>query len=117
MSRRARDHDDLLFASTYGHVSAIDKRSGDELWRTSLPGTGYLVASMVYEDETLFVGTGGHVFALDPSTGRILWENRMPGLHHGLVQVVTKRSSSVVDVGGLTDGENRGTSGSAAHTS
>ena len=95
MSRRARNHDDVLFVGTYGHVSAVDKRSGNELWRTSLPRTGYMIVSIVYEDDTLFVGSGGHVFALDPTTGDILWRNNLPGLHHGRVLVTTKRASSV----------------------
>ena len=116
MARRAQDHDDLLFVGTYGHVSAIDKRNGDELWRTSLPGTGYMIVSIVYEDETLFVGSGGHVFALDPSRGDILWSNRLPGLHHGRVLVTTKRASSLANMPVLDEGDQTSSGGSAATT-
>ena len=114
MTRRVRNHDDVLFVGTHGHVSALDKRTGNELWRTSLPRTGYMIVSIVYEDETLFVGSGGHVFALDPSNGHILWKNKLPGLHHGRVLVTTKRASSVGTMVLLDDEDRTAASGSAA---
>ena len=32
----------LIYIGTYGHVACIDQQSGKELWRTSLPGVGYV---------------------------------------------------------------------------
>ncbi len=84
---------DLLFAGTHGHVVAIEKGTGETVWATSLPRTGYSVVSIVVEDGLLLCASGGRVFGLDPSTGRIEWSNDMPKLGSGLVYLATERSS------------------------
>lgn len=61
----------LLFAGTHGHVIALDKATGTEVWRTSLPKTGFSVVSIVHEEGRLLCGAGGRVFALDSESGEI----------------------------------------------
>lgn len=73
---------DLLFVGTFGHVRAIDKRTGEERWQISLPGTGYEIVSLLCEGFRVFAGSKGHVFALDARTGAILWTNGLSGLGH-----------------------------------
>lgn len=85
---------DLLFLGTHGHVTALDKRTGREVWRTSLPNTGYRIVSMLVEDGTLFAASRGHVFALDPVNGSILWSNSLPSLGHDHVYMTTARSGA-----------------------
>ena len=83
----------LLFAGTHGHVVALDKRTGQTVWDTSLPRTGYMVVSILLEDGLLFCASGGRTFALDPEDGRIMWDNHMAGLGSGLVYLATEQSS------------------------
>ncbi len=83
----------FLFAGTHGHVVALDKRNGQQVWDTSLPRTGYSVVSIVLDDGLLFCASGGRVFALDPEDGRIMWDNQMPGLGAGLVFLATQASA------------------------
>lgn len=90
---RSTAHLHLLFIGTHGHVAALEKDGGREVWRVSLPGTGYSVVSILYEDDRLFCASGGHVFALDPESGKILWKNTLPSLGHGLVFVTTACSN------------------------
>jgi outer membrane protein assembly factor BamB len=78
-----KDHTDLLFVGTEGHVRAIDKRTGKDVWDTDLPGTGFDIVSLVHEPGVLFAGSKGLLFALDPRTGAILWKNELKGLGHG----------------------------------
>ena len=85
---------DYLFAGTYGHVLALDKATGEAVWNTSLPGTGYSVVSIVLADGNLFCASGGRVFALDPQTGDIVWENGLPGMGMGLVYLTTARTGN-----------------------
>lgn len=73
---------DLLFVGTYGHVRAIDKRTGEDRWQTSLPATGYETVSVLCEGFRVFAGSKGYVFALDARTGEILWTNGLSGLGH-----------------------------------
>lgn len=85
---------DLIFVGTYGHVAAIDKRSGAELWRTSLPRGGFGLVSLLCEDGVLYAGAGGRLYALDQRTGKILWENGLEGLGMDLVCLATVRSTA-----------------------
>jgi len=85
---------DQLYVGTHGHVLALDKQSGESLWATSLPASGYQVVSIIHEDGLLFCGSGGHVYGLDPADGSILWSNDLPGMGHGRVYLATARSST-----------------------
>ena len=86
--------EDLLYVGLHGHVAAIDKRSGVEAWRTSLPDTGYDVVTLLHEDGLLFAVSKGHLFALDAESGRVLWRNRLKGLGHGYALLATTRSAT-----------------------
>lgn len=90
---RSIDPSTALFVGTHGHVVALAKSDGAVIWDTSLPGTGYSVVSLVFEEGRLFCGTGGKVFALDPENGRILWTNALPGLGTGLIYLSTAQSN------------------------
>lgn len=81
--------EDLLFVGTRGYVCALRKDSGEEAWRSSLPGTGHHPVHVVFEDGLLFCGTNGHVLALDPVSGEVLWTNSIPGLGHELICLTT----------------------------
>lgn len=73
---------DLLFIGTFGHAKAIDKRTGDDRWQTSLPGTGYDTVTVICEGFVVYAGSKGYVFGLDARTGAILWTNSLSGLGH-----------------------------------
>jgi len=85
---------DYLFVGTNGHVVALLKKTGEIVWKTSLPKTGYSVVSIVLEENTLFCSTGGRVFALAPDTGEILWENPLKGMGTGLAFITTAASNN-----------------------
>jgi len=110
-------HDHTLFAGTHGHVVAVDKATGETKWQQSLPGTGYAVVSIVYEDGKLFVASGGRVFALDPEDGKLLWENPMKGMGMGGVYLTTAQSNDTEAVMTLLEQQqqqNNASSSSAA---
>ena len=65
----------LLYVGTNGYVRALDQKTGEDVWETSLPGTGFDLVSMLVEGAVLFAGSQGLVFALDATTGAILWKN------------------------------------------
>jgi glucose dehydrogenase len=88
----ARDPFELLFVGTHGYVVAIHRFTGKEVWRASLPGTGWSIVSMLVEDGVLYAATKGHVFALDPATGEIFWENALPGLGNDHACLATMRA-------------------------
>jgi outer membrane protein assembly factor BamB len=84
----------LLFVGTHGHVVAFQKFTGKEVWRTSLPKTGWSLVTLLVEDGVLFASSKGHLFALDPLTGEIFWSNPMSGLGSGHACLATMRQGS-----------------------
>lgn len=86
--------DQLLFLGTHGHVKAVRKDDGSDVWVVSLPGTGYEVVTLLYEDGTLFAGSNGKLFGLDPSDGSILWSNSLSGLGYDHMVLATVRGAS-----------------------
>lgn len=70
----------LLFVGLGGRIAALDRATGEEVWRAELPGTGYQVVAVLHHDGRLFAGTAGNIFALDPVNGAILWRNCLEGL-------------------------------------
>ena len=86
---------DALFIGTHGYVVCVDKWKGHEYWRTSLPGTGYALVTLLFEEGVLYAASAGRLFALDPLSGEMLWENGLKGLGYGFVGLATvKRSLS-----------------------
>ncbi len=86
--------DQLLFAGTHGYVTALNKLTGKEAWRRSLPGTGFSIVTLLFEEGVLYAASGGHVFALNPLNGEIAWENPLQGLGTSALCLATIRSSA-----------------------
>lgn len=76
----------LILTGIKGHVIALDRTTGSELWRTKLKGTDFV--NLVSDGNYIFAGTAGEVFCLDSATGSVLWHNPMKGLGFGLVSLL-----------------------------
>lgn len=86
--------EDFVFAGLTGFVVALDRRSGEEIWRHSLEGSGYGLVSLLLDGDLLLVGAGGRTYALDPFTGDVAWMNRLPGLGFSTVSLATVRGTT-----------------------
>jgi len=72
-----------LYIGIKGHVVAVDRTTGSELWRTHLAGSSY---ATVYSDAGgLYAGAQGKLYSLDRTTGRVLWKNDLSGLGYNLI--------------------------------
>ena len=72
-----------LYIGIKGHVVAIDRATGGEIWRQHLAGASYVT---VHSDAGgLYAGTRGALFCLDRTTGSILWTNSLSGLGYNLI--------------------------------
>src|SRR5438132_1203737 len=72
-----------IYIGIKGHVVAVDRTTGSELWRTHLAGSTYVT---VYTDGGgLFAGTRGRLYCLDRTTGSILWTNELSGLGYNMI--------------------------------
>ncbi len=78
-----------LFVGANGYVTCIDKETGTEVWRTSLPGSGFHFVNVLLEDERVFAGSGGKLYCLWADNGEIIWKNNMKGLGYGIFGFAT----------------------------
>jgi outer membrane protein assembly factor BamB len=75
-----------LLIGIAGTVLALDRTTGQEVWRTPLKGGDFVNLTVV--GEQVLATTRGEIFCLDKN-GAILWHNPLKGLGHGLVTVAT----------------------------
>jgi outer membrane protein assembly factor BamB len=68
--------DGMVYATSDGHVIALDQRSGASLWRTAVPGE---LAGRVYWDSgwVLASTADGELMALRAQDGQVLWRQAL----------------------------------------
>ena len=81
--------DRVLFVGGHGFVTALDKMSGDEIWRTSLKGSGYGFVNLLLEKDHIFAASGGKMYCISADHGEVLWMNPMPKLGYGIYSFAT----------------------------
>lgn len=73
-----------LYIGCNGMVSAIDPKTGAEIWRTAvakgLLGPASQDVCVLEDGGRIFAGCHGRLVALDAGTGEILWENDLKGM-------------------------------------
>jgi outer membrane protein assembly factor BamB len=84
----------LLFVGIRGRVVALDRETGDEMWRVQF-GSDYL--TVFWDGDALFAATAGEIWRLDPETGGLVWHNKMRGLGQGLVSLATTHGAGSND--------------------
>jgi putative pyrroloquinoline-quinone binding quinoprotein len=67
-----------LYIGLGGHVLAIDRATGAEIWRCKLRSSSFVTISV--EADAIYAGANGELFCIDPSTGTVRWHNRLKGL-------------------------------------
>lgn len=85
----------LLHVGIKGHVLALDRSSGVEVWRTKLDGVRMRMHDFVHlhrDTDDLYASYNGEVFCLDPATGAVRWRNNLKGLGTGLTSMLSDAS-------------------------
>lgn len=82
---------DVIHLGTCGTAVTVTKDTGAELGRLPLPGSGWDVVALRYENGFMFMATNGRCFGLDGSTGRVVWEAPLKGFGLGLIGITTNR--------------------------
>ena len=78
----------VLYAGIRGKVTALNKRDGNILWTTKLPGgIGDDFVTLTCDDTLLYAAVRGEVHCLDILTGNLLWTNKLKGYGDGTVSL------------------------------
>lgn len=80
---------ELVFVGIKGCVVALDRESGDEVWRAQA-GSDYV--TVLWDGEALFAATSGEISRLDADSGAVLWHNKLKGLGRGLVNLASSKA-------------------------
>lgn len=90
-----------VYIGIKGYAVCINKKTGDELWRTKLRSMTTLT-TISHDNQYVFAYANGHLFCLDADTGKINWENTLPGLGHGHCIISTDQNQQQVSVADLS---------------
>ena len=74
-----------MYIGMKGTVLAIDRRTGQEQWRTHLKGSDFVNVAIGAEE--VFATARGELFCLDPVTGRVRWHNPLTGMGWGMITI------------------------------
>jgi hypothetical protein len=74
----ARRTTSLVYIGIRGRVVALNRASGEEVWRTELKGSGFVSVSR--DQDYLYATARGEIFCLAPQTGQIVWTNPLKGM-------------------------------------
>ena len=81
----------LVHVGLKGHVVALDRDTGAEVWRTALKGVRmkmYDFVGLHRDGDRLYASYSGEVYCLDPETGEVRWHNQLRGLGTGIASVL-----------------------------
>ncbi len=83
-----------IYLGIKGAVIALNRATGEELWRTTLKGGDFV--NVVLDGNQLYATTKGEIFCVDTKTGEPLWHNNLKGMGLGLISIATPSGSQVV---------------------
>ena len=78
---------DPIYVGIKGAVLALDRDSGQIVWRTELKGTDSV--NVAVQNGDLFAASRGELYRLNPADGEIVWCNTLRGLGWGLVTIAS----------------------------
>ncbi|HEX8522341.1 MAG TPA: PQQ-binding-like beta-propeller repeat protein [Tepidisphaeraceae bacterium] len=85
---------DLIYLGVRGYIIALDRHSGNEVWRATLKG--YHFVNLVLDGDDLFASAQGEMFCLDRITGELKWSNPLRGMGYGLICIASPRNSQAL---------------------
>ena len=87
----------LIFIGIGGAVVALDRSTGEEVWRSRLKGSDFV--NLALQDGDLYATAKGELFCLDPATGDVRWQNPLKGLGTGLITIAGSGSQQTIVMG------------------
>jgi outer membrane protein assembly factor BamB len=83
---------DLVFAGFNRRVFALDRYTGEVVWKWKAPeGTGFV--TVLLDGDRLMVSVNGYMYCLDPLYGQVVWSNPLKGFGVGVTSLTSVHGS------------------------
>ena len=82
-----------LYIGIGGHVVAIDRATGTEIWRCKLRRASFI--TVFCDESNVYAGANGELYCVEKSTGHLRWHNRLDGLGTSIIAFAGDSTTSV----------------------
>lgn len=77
----------LVYIGIKGHVVALNRLTGEIVWKTELKGQYYV--QVARDQEFLFATAKGELWCINPQDGVIIWHNNLKGMGLDLASIAS----------------------------
>jgi outer membrane protein assembly factor BamB len=92
-SENARDAGSLVFVGFNSRIAALDRDTGELVWKWTCPkGSG--LPALLLDGDRLVVSVMGYTYCLDPLNGAEIWKNPLPGMGLGIPNLASARGNT-----------------------
>ncbi|MEX2112303.1 MAG: PQQ-binding-like beta-propeller repeat protein [Pirellulales bacterium] len=88
-----RDPGSLVFVGFNSRLAALDRETGELIWKWKAP-TGSGIPAILLDGDRLIVSLQGYTYCLDPVSGGQIWYNPLKGLGVGTPCLATARANT-----------------------
>ncbi|MFN3244173.1 MAG: PQQ-binding-like beta-propeller repeat protein [Planctomycetota bacterium] len=106
---------DLVFVAFNSRAAALDRETGELVWKWRSP-RGYGPVALMLDGDRVIASVQGYTYCIDAATGRQLWQNDMKGFGIGIPCLTSFRSSSMATSMLAQHEESQNTSNTSAST-
>jgi outer membrane protein assembly factor BamB len=86
----------MIFIGIRGYAVALDRATGQEVWRTSLKGSDFVTLALAGRD--VLAASRGRLYCLEAASGMVRWQNELSGLGWGLVSIAGADIAAVAEI-------------------
>jgi outer membrane protein assembly factor BamB len=92
----------LIFVGFNSRVAALDRTSGQVVWKWKSPkGSG--LAALLLDGDRLIVSVQGYTYCLDPLSGDVIWTNPLKGMGLGTTCLASARGNTTPQLYAVLD--------------
>lgn len=89
---------DIVFVGCNSRIAALDRYTGELLWKWKAPkGSGFV--SMLLDGDRLIVSVSGYTYCLEPLFGQQVWFNPLKGFGWGTANLVSLNAAGSTATG------------------
>ncbi len=77
----------LVYVGIKGHVVALNRITGDIIWKTELKGGSFV--QVARDQEFLYATARGELWCINPGDGQVLWQNNLKGMGMDLASITS----------------------------